>query len=101
MVKKTTPVAGLNCATLSADQKQKFVETMRRMMAMFREDDVNATIATIEASQVVDRLHVSWFSGKYDIGGDKVWDTWQIEGPDMVWYFRGQPHIHCYFHLKT
>ena len=101
VVKKTTTAAGLDCAELSADQKQKFVKTMRRMLSMFREDDVNATIATIEANHVVDRLHVSWFSGKYDIGGDKVWDTWQIEGPDMVWYFRGQPHIHCYFHLKT
>ena len=68
-------------------------------MAMFRKDDANATIAAIEKRGIVDRLHVSWYSGKYDIGSDKVWDTWQIEGPDMVWYFRGQPHIHCYFHL--
>jgi len=101
VVKKTTTLTGLNCAELSADQKEKFVETMSRMMAMFREDDVNATINAIEKKRIVERLHVSWYSGKYDIGSDKVWDTWQIEGPDMVWYFRGQPHIHCYFHLLT
>ena len=74
---------------------------MKRMMEMFREDDVDATIAAIEKQNVIDRLTVSWFGGKYDIGSDQVWDTWQIEGPDMVWYFRGQPHIHCYFHLKA
>ena len=101
VVKKTNASLGLDCADLSADQKEKLIETMRRMMAMFRADDVNATIDAIEKSDVVDRLHVSWYSGKYDIGGDKVWDTWQIEGPDMVWYFRGEPHIHCYFHLQT
>lgn len=101
VVKKTTTTTGLNCAELSDDQKKKFVQTMRRMMAMFREDDVNATIATIEKANVVDGLHVSWFGGKYDIGSDKVWDTWQIEGPNFVWYFRGQPHIHCYFHLMA
>jgi hypothetical protein len=39
--------------------------------------------------------------GAYDIGGDKVWDTWQIEGPEMVGYFRGAPHIHGYFHLAA
>lgn len=101
VVKKTAVGRGLNCSDLSVDQKKQLVETMRRMMAMFRLDDVDATINAIETKQIVDRLHVSWFDGKFDIGSDKVWDTWQIEGPDMVWYFRGQPHIHCYFHLKS
>ena len=40
-------------------------------------------------------------NGAYDIGNDKVWDVWQIEGPEMVWYFRGMPHIHGYFHLAA
>lgn len=100
VVKKTAAPRGLDCSELSADQKSLFVATMRNMMAMFREEDVNATIEAIEKPEIVDRLHVSWYNGKYDIGSDKVWDTWQIEGPDMVWYFRGQPHIHCYLHVK-
>lgn len=101
VIKKSTEPRGLKCSDLSADQKQLFIETMRGMLAMFRKDDVDATLETIVQGNVVDRLHVSWFAGKYDIGADKVWDTWQIEGPDMVWYFRGEPHIHCYFHLKV
>lgn len=92
---------GLDCSTLSADQKRLLVDTMKRMLKMFREDDVTATVQSIEQRNLVDRLHVSWFPDKYDIGSDKVWDTWQIEGPEFVWYFRGQPHIHCYFHLKS
>ncbi len=100
VIQKTKEPRGLNCADLSADQKQLLIETMRGMLAMFRKDDVDATIGSIEKQQVVDRLHISWFAGKYDVGSDKVWDTWQIEGPDMVWYFRGYPHIHCYFHLN-
>ena len=92
---------GLNCSDLSDDQKKLLAETMGKMMTIFREDDVTATMATIEQKGVLDRLHVSWYDGKYDIGSDKVWDTWQIEGPEMVWYFRGQPHIHSYFHLKS
>jgi hypothetical protein len=92
---------GLSCSDLSVDQKKLFVDTMHDMLSMFRKDDISATIETIEKNSVVDKLNVSWFAGKYDIGSDKVWDTWQIEGPDLVWYFRGEPHIHCYFHLKT
>lgn len=101
VIQKQTAPLGLNCAELSADHKKLLLETMRGMLAMFRPDDVQATIASIEKQNIVDRLHVSWFSGKYDIGSDQVWDTWQIEGPDMVWYFRGYPHIHCYFHLNA
>ena len=92
---------GLHCSELSADQKKLLIETMRGMMAMFREDDVKATIETIRKKELLNQLHVSWYGGQYDIGSDKVWDTWQIEGPNMVWYFRGVPHIHCYFHLKA
>ena len=101
VISKTSPATGLSCAELSEDQKKKLAATMKKMMAMFRADDVQATMQTISDRNVIDGLHVSWFEGKYDIGSDKVWDTWQIEGPDMVWYFRGQPHIHCYFHLKS
>ena len=90
---------GLACSQLNAEQKTLFLQSMKDMLAMFRADDVAATMKTIEDKGIVDRLHVSWYDGKYDIGSDKVWDTWQIEGPDMVWYFRGQPHIHSYFHL--
>ncbi len=100
VIAKTDSAAGLDCSTLSADQKQLLLTTMKRMLAMFRADDANATISDIERRGIVDRLHVSWYQGKYDIGSDGVWDTWQIEGPDLVWYFRGQPHIHCYFHLR-
>jgi hypothetical protein len=101
VVQITAEKRGLQGSELSADQKKLLVETMRGMLAMFREDDVNATIQTIQKKNIVDRLSVSWYGGKYDIGSDEVWDTWQIEGPDMVWYFRGVPHIHSYFQLKS
>ena len=100
MIQIKTEKGGLPSSELSRDQKKLLVETMRGMMAMFRADDVNATIETIKKKKVVDRLQISWYGGQYDIGSDQVWDTWQIEGPDMVWYFRGVPHIHCYLHLK-
>jgi len=99
--KKTTGWEGLACADMSRDQQKLLINTMGTMMAMFRKEDVQATLAMIEQKGMVDQLHVSWYEGKFDIGSDKVWDTWQIEGPELVWYFRGQPHIHSYFHLKS
>jgi hypothetical protein len=99
--KKAGDWVGLCGADLSPDQKAKLLTTMRKMMAMFRKGDIDATMRTIQDKGMIDRLFVSYYDGKYDLGNDKVWDTWQIEGPDMVWYFRGQPHIHTYFHVKA
>ena len=62
---------------------------MGKMMAMFRKDDVAATLDKIEKKRMINKLHVSYYDGKFDVGSDKVWDTWQIEGPNMVWYSDG------------
>ena len=99
--KRKTDLPGLSCADLSKDQQAKLLETMRRMLVCFRADDVAATMKSIADRKLVDQLFVSCYGGEYDIGSDKVWDTWQIEGPEMVWYFRGVPHIHAYFHLTA
>jgi hypothetical protein len=101
IARRKTDLPGLACADLTKDQQAKLLETMRRMLACFRTDDVAATMKSIEDRKIVERLFVSCYGGSYDIGSDRVWDVWQIEGPDMVWYFRGVPHIHGYFHLAA
>ncbi|MGE4158150.1 MAG: DUF3500 domain-containing protein [Planctomycetota bacterium] len=92
---------GLPCADLSRDHKELLLKSMEEMLALFRPADVAATMATIRNNRLIDGLHLSCYQGRHDIGDDGVWDTWQIEGPNLVWYFRGQPHVHCYFHLAT
>ncbi|WP_395732498.1 DUF3500 domain-containing protein [Prosthecobacter sp.] len=99
--KRKTDLPGLSAADLSKDQQAKLLETMRRMLVCFRPDDVAATLKTIQDKNLLPSLFISCYGGKYDIGADKVWDTWQIESPDFVWYFRGHPHIHGYFHLPV
>lgn len=101
IVKRKDDLPGLAVADLSRDQQAKLLETMRRMLSCFRPADVAATMKTIEDKKIAEKLFISCYGGEHDIGADKVWDTWQIEGPDMVWYFRGEPHIHGYFHLAV
>jgi hypothetical protein len=40
------------------------------------------------------------FYKNMDIGNDGVWDVWQIEGPNMLWYFRGAPHVHTWVNIR-
>lgn len=35
-----------------------------------------------------------------NISEDEVWDVWQIEGPAMVWYIRGKPHVHTWVLIR-
>ena len=99
--KRKVDFPGLAGAELSPDQQGLLLQTMGKMLGMFRSGDVSATLDTISRQEMIPRLSISYYDGKYDIGSDRVWDTWQIEGPEMVWYFRGEPHIHSYFHVKT
>ena len=64
----------------------------------FRKADADEAMKLIEANGF-DNLHLAFYKNK-DIGNDGVWDVWQIEGPAMVWYFRGAPHVHCWAHIR-
>lgn len=101
IARRATDLPGLATADLTKDQQARLLETMRRMLVCFRPADVEATMKTIAQATILERLFISCYGGEYDIGGDQVWDTWQIEGPELVWYFRGYPHIHGYFHLAA
>lgn len=92
-------LAGLPVSELSKDQKAHVRKVMDDVLAPFRKADRDETMKLIEANQGFDKLHLSFYKGE-DIGDDGVWDVWQIEGPQMIWYFRGKPHVHTWVHVK-
>jgi hypothetical protein len=60
--------------------------------------DAEESMRLVESKDFED-LHLACFM-RQDLGGDGVWDVWQIEGPQMLWYFRGEPHVHCWVHIR-
>jgi hypothetical protein len=97
---KTENHHGLSTKDMSKDQQTLFINSMRDMLAIFRKDDIDASMKLIEND--FKNLHLAFYGkDKYDVGNDKVWDVWSIESPNMVWYFRGQPHIHCYLNIRN
>jgi hypothetical protein len=91
-------LTGIPLADLSADQKQLAREVMADVLAPFRQTDATKAMKLVEAGGF-DKLHMTFYSVE-DIGNDGVWDLWQIEGPSMVWYFRGAPHVHTWVHVR-
>lgn len=89
---------GLPLTEMSGDQKELARSVMRDVLAPFRKADVDESMKLIEEAGL-DNLHFAYYSNM-DVGNDGVWDVWQIEGPSTVWYFRGDPHVHTWVHIR-
>jgi hypothetical protein len=89
---------GIAVGDLAPDQRQHVRKVMADVLAPFRKADADEALKLVEASGF-DALHMAFYKN-HDIGNDGVWDVWQIEGPTMLWYFRGSPHVHTWVHIR-
>lgn len=95
---KKRGLPGIPVAELSRDQKEQVSKVMADLLAPFRKPDVDEAMKLIKENGF-DNLHMAFYKN-HDIGNDGVWDVWQIEGPAMLWYFRGEPHVHTWVHIR-
>jgi hypothetical protein len=95
---KTKDLPGIPVSDLSHDQKDLVRKVMADLLAPFRREDSDEAMKLIEKNGF-DHLHMAFYKNE-DIGNDGVWDVWQIEGPAMLWYFRGKPHVHTWVHVR-
>lgn len=95
---KKTGLPGIPVADLSRDQREHVRKVMADLLAPFRKADADEAMKLVEANGF-DNVHMAFYKAE-DIGNDGVWDIWQLEGPAMVWYFRGAPHVHTWVHVR-
>lgn len=90
---------GLPLSELARDQKDLVRKVLADLLAPFRQVDADEALRLVE-SQGLDNLAMAFYKNG-DLGDDGVWDVWQIEGPAMVWFFRGAPHVHVWVHVRV
>lgn len=95
---KKTGLDGIPMTDLSADQQGLVRKVLSDLLLPFRKNDVDEAMKLISKGGF-DALHMAFYKNQ-DVGKDGIWDVWQIEGPSMIWYFRGDPHVHCWAHIK-
>ncbi len=95
---KKSGLTGIPLAELSRDQRQLVRKVMADLLAPFRKADSDEAMKYVEANGF-EHLHLA-FSKQGDLGNDQVWDVWQIEGPSLLWYFRGAPHVHTWVNIR-
>jgi len=74
--------------------------TLKMLLAPYRENDSKEVMEILNSSGGIDQLHMAFYQQE-DVDNDRVWDIWRVEGPSMVWHFRGAPHVHAYLNIGT
>lgn len=92
-------IAGLPVADMSRDQRELVDRVLADLLLPFRERDRKEAMKLIRETGGVESLKMS-FSAAQDLGNDGVWDVWELESPNMVWHFRGAPHVHAYVNIQ-
>lgn len=96
---RKTGLPGIRVGDLSSDQREHVRKVLADVLAPFRKEDVDEALKLVEAAGF-EHLHMSFYKNE-DIGKDGVWDVWQIEGPSMLCYFRGKPHVHAWVNIQA
>jgi hypothetical protein len=68
------------------------------LLAPFRLEDRDEAAACLKTQGGLDACRLSYFTDA-DIGDDKTWDNWRLEGPSFVWHYRGSPHVHVWVNI--
>jgi len=92
------PFQGVPIADLSRDQKDEMNRILKLLLDPFRQGDQAEARKCLETQGGLDRCHLAFYK-EGDMGDDKVYDNWRLEGPSFVWYFRGKPHVHVWVNI--
>ncbi len=90
--------AGIPITDLSGDQREQMQKTLQTLVEPFRQTDREEAMQCLKTQGGLDACYLSFYTDQ-DIGQDKVWDNWRLEGPSFVWHFRGAPHVHVWVNI--
>lgn len=91
-------MAGIPVSEFSSDQKTELQRVLQVLVEPYRQSDRDEVVKCLKAQGGLDACALAFYSDK-DIGNDRVWDNWRLEGPSFVWYFRGNPHVHVWVNV--
>ncbi|MBK7927151.1 MAG: DUF3500 domain-containing protein [Bryobacterales bacterium] len=99
-IKPQAERAGIPVSGMSKDQRGLVEKVLADLLLPYRQRDADEAMKLVKARGGVEALHMSFYKN-LDVGNDGVWDVWQLEGPGMVWYFRGYPHVHTWVNVQA
>ena len=89
---------GLAVTDLSSDQREHLQKVVAMLVEPYRQSDRDEVTQCLKSQGGLDACHLAYYA-QQDIGKDKVWDIWRLEGPSFVWHYRGAPHVHVWVNV--
>ena len=89
---------GIPVTEMSSDQKEHLQGVLKLLVEPYRTSDQEECLAALKKQGGLDKCSLAFYQGG-DLGSDKIWDNWRLEGPSFVWYFRGTPHVHVWVNV--
>jgi hypothetical protein len=89
---------GIPVAELDDAQKTALQKVLLALVEPFRKEDQEEALECLKKQGGIDKCSLAFYQ-EGDIGEDKEWDNWRLEGPSFVWYFRGEPHVHVWVNV--
>lgn len=91
---------GLPLSEVSRDQRGGVEAILKSLVEPYRQEDRDAILDCLKAQGGIEKCNLTFYR-EGDIGDDSQWDNWRLEGPSLVWYFRGQPHVHIWINVAN
>ena len=91
---------GIPVAEMSKDQKAELEKVLLLLVDPYRKEDQQEVKACLKAQGGLEKCSLAFYQSG-DLGQDKQWDNWRLEGPSFVWYFRGFPHVHIWINVAS
>ena len=98
--KKGDRIPGLPVSDMTRDQRELVDKVLADLLLPYRKKDADEAMKYIRENGGVEGLTMSFYKN-LDIGNDGVWDVWQLESPNVIWYFRGAPHVHTWVNIRA
>lgn len=89
---------GIAVADLSGDQQAVVQDVLKMLVEPYRLSDREEALKALGAQGGLEKCSLAFYKSE-DIGDDKIWDIWRLEGPSFVWHFRGSPHVHVWVNV--
>jgi hypothetical protein len=89
---------GIAVSDMSSDQQSELKSVLTKLLEPYRQTDREEAMACLKKQGGLEKCSLAFYK-EGDLGDDKVWDCWRVEGPAFVWYFRGSPHVHVWVNI--
>ena len=95
-----TQSPGIAVKEMGTEQRRALDATLASLVEPYRPSYQNQVFDALQKQGGLEQCSLAFYQER-DLGGDQVWDNWRLEGPSLVWFFRGSPHVHIWIHAAS